>query len=215
MRGTIHQRGAVSTKSSEWQNPHVPSEPTWDVALLFPEQGTWSEEEYLALEGNRLIEFSHGYVEILPMPVDSHQAIVGFIYQALLAISAGAHPGVARFAPLRLRLWPGKFREPDLLFLRAERDALRGQQYWEGADLVVEVVSSDDRRRDLVVKRREYAKAAIPEYWIVDPDAGRIIVLSLRGDSYEVHGEFSRGQDATSCLLDGFAVSVSDAFDAA
>ncbi len=38
-----------------------------------------------------------------------------------------------------------------------------------GADLVVEVVSKNDPKRDLETKLREYAAAGIPEYWIVDP----------------------------------------------
>jgi len=47
-------------------------------------------------------------------------------------------------------------------------DSRRHNKYWEGADLVKEVVSGseDDRQRDLVTKRREYAQAGIPEYWI-------------------------------------------------
>jgi len=32
-------------------------EPAWDVARLFPHQGAWSEQEYLELNGNRLVEF--------------------------------------------------------------------------------------------------------------------------------------------------------------
>ena len=51
-------------------------EPTWDIAKLFPDQGAWSEEEYLMLPGNRLVEFSHGIVEVLPMPSHAHQLIV-------------------------------------------------------------------------------------------------------------------------------------------
>src|SRR5262249_50403680 len=44
--------------------PNTPNvaEPTWDVARLFPDQGTWSEEEYLEMNANRLLEFSHGYL---------------------------------------------------------------------------------------------------------------------------------------------------------
>ena len=44
-------------------------------------------------------------------------------------------------------------------------------KYPSGADLVMEVVSGgrEDRKRDLVTKRRDYARANIPEYWIVDP----------------------------------------------
>ena len=205
----------MDPKQLEWRNPHVSSEPTWDVALLFPEQGTWSEEEYLALAGNHLVEFSHGFVEVLPMPTDSHQAIVAYLYRALLAVVAATQPaGTVRFAPLRLRLWPGKFREPDVMLLRVGNDPRRGAQFWQGADLVVEVVSTEDRRRDLVVKRREYERAGIPEYWIVDPEEQRLTVLHLEGETYAVHGEFVRGQVATSALLDGVQLDVSAALDA-
>jgi Uma2 family endonuclease len=69
----------------------------------------------------------------------------------------------------------------------------------------------DDRRGDLTNKRAEYAAAGIPEYWIVDPEEGRITVLILDGTTYTVHGEFSRGQQATSKLLPGFVVDVASA----
>jgi Uma2 family endonuclease len=184
------------------------------VALLFPTQGSWSEEDYLELRGNRPVEYSHGILEVLPMPTDSHQAIVAYLYSALVAFVSARSLGKVRFAPLRLRLWPGKFREPDLLFLRASHDDKRGDQYWEGADLVVEVVSSDDRRRDLVTKRREYERAAISEYWIVDPDENQVVVLTLSGERYEVHGAFERGAQLTSPLLTGLEIDVAAILDA-
>jgi hypothetical protein len=36
------------------------AEPTWDIAQLFPAQGHWDEDEYLTLEANHLIEYTHG-----------------------------------------------------------------------------------------------------------------------------------------------------------
>lgn len=191
------------------------AEPAWDIALLFPAQGSWSEEEYLELTGNRLVELSHGVVEVLPMPTDSHQAMVAFLYAALHAYVSTRGLGKVRFAPLRLRLAPGKFREPDILFLAVERDHLRGEKYWSGADVVMEVVSDDDRQRDLVTKRREYAAAGIDEYWIVDPLEQRITVLCREGDGYVEHGAFVRGQRASSRRLPGFALTVTDVLTAA
>jgi hypothetical protein len=89
------------------------------LTQLLPDQGAWSEEEYLWLtdHSSRLVEFSDGFVEVLPMPTDRHQAILGFLY---LTFHLFLYPrgGKVRFAPLRLRLWAGKFREPDLLLLR-------------------------------------------------------------------------------------------------
>ena len=78
----------------------------------------------------------------------------------------------------------------------------------------MEVVSPDDPQRDTVTKRREYAQAGIPEYWIVDPSDMSITVLTLRGQEYALHGEFVAGESATSVLLDRFTVEVSSVFSA-
>src|SRR5438445_1732306 len=92
------------------------AEPTWEVAYLFPTQGNWSEEDYLALGGNQLVEFSHGFLEILPMPTTSHQLLVVYLYRLVLAFTASRGLGTVLVAPLRVRLWRGKFREPDIVF---------------------------------------------------------------------------------------------------
>ena len=63
-------------------------------------------------------------------------------------------------------------------------------------------------------KRREYAQAGIPEYWIVNPQTETITVLKLERTKYTEHGVFARGAQATSALLPEFAVSVDEVFDA-
>jgi Uma2 family endonuclease len=194
----------MSTKATSSEG-----EPVWDIARLFPEQGAWSEEEYLALETNRLVEFSHGTIDVLPMPTEAHQAIVAFMFEALLLFARPKGLGKVVFAPFRVRLWPGKVREPDLAFMLAQHASRRHNEYWDGADLLVEVVSDNDRRRDLETKRREYAQAAIPEYWIVDPRDQVITVLTLdEAGNYEERGRFETGSRAESALLPGFAVDV-------
>ena len=150
-----------------------PSTEQWvhDLASLLPAQGDWSEADYLWLtqHTNRLVEYGDGRLEILPMPTDRHQTIVLYLYAIFLAWMQPRR-GKVLVAPLRLRLAPARYREPDVLLLLAADDPRRQDACWEGADLVLEVVSPDDRRRDLVLKRAEYAAAAIPEYWIVDPE---------------------------------------------
>lgn len=192
-------------------------EPVWEIASLFPNQGHWSEEEYLALETSHFIEFSDSYIEVLPMPTLLHQMIVAFLYQALFQFTQKNQAGTVLFAPLPVRLRPQKYREPDIVFLTTERlENLKGD-YPEGADLVMEVVSGgkEDRDRDLVTKRKEYAQAGISEYWIVDPKYKRITVLSLGQDTYLEHGKFEADDTATSVLLAGFTVAVNDVFAAA
>jgi Uma2 family endonuclease len=120
------------------------------------------------------------------------------------------------FAPLPVWLMPKEIREPDLIFNFTGKHLAKNKKYYEGADLVMEVVSESnrDRKRDYEEKRRDYAKAKILEYWIVDPFERRIMVLTLQGQQYVEHGVFANGGSATSRLLDGFAVDVNAVFDA-
>ena len=192
-----------------------PGTPAWDVALLFPLQGSWTESDYLELGTNRLVEFSDGSIEVLPMPTKLHQRIVRALF-VLLQQFVSAHPtGEVFFAPLPIRLWPGKFREPDLVYVRPERGEYGGQP--EGADLVVEVLSpgEENRRRDLETKPPEYARAGIAEYWIVDPEQEQLTVLVLDGPSYREHGVFGASDVATSVVLSGLSFPVGDVFAAA
>ena len=186
--------------------------PSWQVAQLFPTEGQWSEGDYLLLPTKRLVELSNGSLEVLPAPTRIHQQIVAFLYQALLTHARAKELGSVYFAPLPLRLWEGKYREPDVIFVSAHnKKALEGE-YLQGADLVMEVVSSRDALRDYRIKRREYARARIAEYWIADSGKGALTILRLKGTSYVIHGTFRKGQRAASALLPGFTVGVEDVF---
>jgi len=182
---------------------------------LAPLQGLWTEQQYLRLteQTNHLIEFTDGSIEVLPMPTSRHQTILLLLYERF---KTAVQPigGKVLVAPLRLRLRPGKFRDPDILLLRSAGDPRYQDAFWLGADLVVEVVSPDRPERDTEEKVRDYAEAGIPEYWIVNPLDETVTVLTLEEHAYALHGIFHRGQRAISKLLDGFGIEVDDIFDA-
>lgn len=52
-------------------------------------------------------------------------------------------------------------------------------------NLVVEVVSPNQDKRDYRYKRSEYAARQIPEYWIVDPILNKVTILELVEGLYE------------------------------
>ena len=124
--------------------------------------------------------------------------------------------GAVRTAGMRLRLWDQKYREPDILLLRDRDSRLRQKKFWDGADLAIEIVSEslEDRERDLVTKRPEYARSGIEEYWIVDPEQETVTVLNLGEDVYTEGAVFVRGDTATSSQLPEFALPVSEILDA-
>lgn len=196
---------------------YMEGDPVWELAYLYPYQGRWAVEDYLALDTGHLVEYSNGYLEFPPMPTMAHQDIVSFLH-ALLKVFIQKHQlGKVYFAPVPVRLGEQEYREPDVFFVSTAKVLEAAGKYPSGADLVMEVVSGSpaDRDRDLVRKRRDYAQAGIPEYWIVDPQEEVIYVLRLEGKEYAEHGRFVTGDTANSALLPGFSVPVGEVWAAA
>ncbi len=209
----------MNTLTYDADSPNRPKskigDPTWEMTLFFPRQGEWTEEDYLSLGTNWMIEFCDGCLEVLPMPTILHQLIVGFLHSRLKSfLESQQIQGRALFAPLPVRLRSGKFREPDIVYLNPRQlQNVAGQP--EGADFVIEVVSegADNRRRDLETKPREYAAAQISEFWIVDPQEQKVTILVLDGKEYRQHATVCRGQTAESVFFPGFSIRVDEVFD--
>src|SRR5438105_7863562 len=138
---------------------------------ILPPQGRWSEQEYLVLTDHRtrLIEFTDGFLEPLPIPTDKHQSLLKFLFVAFFHFFEVSRGGNVQFAPLRLQVRQGKFREPDLVLLLSATDPRRQDRFWLGADLALDVVSEDKPERDLIYKRGDYSEARVPEYLVVNP----------------------------------------------
>lgn len=193
--------------------PHLsPGGPEWNVALFFPPRGEWTEADYLALPTNLGAELVDGCLELLPVPTESHQDIAAFLYEALKAFVRVGRLGKVLFMGIPVRVVRKRMRQPDVVFMRRENANRRREQFWDGADLAIEVVSPTGRERDLVEKRQDYARAGIGEYWIVDPQHQRIHVLQLDGKRYREAGVYGVSDTAASVTLPGFEVSVAAVF---
>jgi Uma2 family endonuclease len=210
-------RVADSTDAQSAGRVSQRGDPSWEIAYFFPRQGDWTEQDFLAFEASNFpIELVDGCLEFLPMPTYLHQRLVRYLFLQLDRAAQSTRRGQASFAPCPIRLWEGRFREPDLFFLSSARVARR-EDPPQGAEIVVEVLSQGqpNRDRDLINKRIDYAKAQIPEYWIVDPEQATVTVLTLNGSEYAVHGEFNRGMTATSIYLPEFTANVEELFQSA
>ncbi len=201
-------------KTADYPIRSKPGEPAWELATLYPPQGHWSVDAYLAIETNRLIEYDHGVLEFLTMPTRTHQQIVWYLIQLLkAAVVPGG--GEAFFAPIRMRISAEVVREPDLMAFLDKNDSRAAEKYFTGADLVMEVVSesADDRKRDYIDKRKDYQAAGISEYWIVDPIERKVTVLALRKGKYVEHCVVKDGQTAESALVAGLKTEVTSIFN--
>jgi Uma2 family endonuclease len=183
------------------------------VADLFPPQGQWSEVDYFALpDTNRLVELSEGRLIMPPHPTYAHQEALKRLFLRLNTLVEEKELGIVEVAPLPVRLWPGKVREPDIFFLAKEHADRVGEQYFGSPDLIIEVTSPGTRETDRGEKYFEYARAGVQEYWLVDPDKQTIEVYVLKKSVYEPLGRFGPGERVCSELLPGFEVEVDEVF---
>jgi Uma2 family endonuclease len=137
----------------------------------------WTYEEFAKLpdDGNRY-EVIGGELYVTPQGTPLHQKIAFRIGIELQTFVQAHHLGEV-FPPVDVLFSEGNYVAPDLAFVRRERMEIVTRRGTEAApDLVVEVLSPSTASRDRRVKRRLYADFGVPEYWIVDPDKGRIEV---------------------------------------
>ncbi|GBC84997.1 hypothetical protein HRbin11_01437 [bacterium HR11] len=181
------------------------------VAELFPSQGEWGEEDYFSLpDTHRYVELSEGRLIVPPHPTYSHQNALKRLFVRLNAFVEEHQLGVVQLAPLPVRLWPGKIREPDIFFIAKEHVDRIGEQVCGVPDLVVEVTSPSTLKADRMEKFHEYARAGVREYWLVDPQAHTIEVYTLQQGAYLLRGKWGAGERASSELLSGFTVRVDE-----
>lgn len=79
-------------------------------------------------------------------------------------------------------------------------------------DWVCEVVSPGDPARDTVIKFRDYARAGIPHYWMVDLAAQLVTCLRLSGDHYAVDVEANHSERFCAEPFAGVEISVAQLF---
>ncbi len=164
----------------------------------------WTEEAYLALSSlNHPVELSEGRLVVYDMPTPEHQRIVRRLSRVFEDWVAERGAGEVLFAPMPVRLWPGKFREPDVMVYLTERDDRIGERYGGVPDLIAEVLSQSTQHIDRGIKFTEYAMAGVSEYWLVDPDARSVQVFTLKDGRFVLTGHFGPGQTVHSTLLPG------------
>ncbi len=160
-----------------------------------PKQGEWTYSAYAALDDRQRYEIVNGVLVMPPSPTWSHQEVVLEIASYLRTYIHSAGLGGVFVAPIDVELEPKNVYQPDVVvLLKANRERLRDGHIVGAPDLVVEVASESTRLFDRLIKYEVYARTGIPEYWLVNPEAGIVEVLVLEDGKYQSIGVF-RGQD--------------------
>ena len=154
-------------------------------------------EDYLCgPEEMRRYDILDGEKVYMPDPTMRHQRINFDLARALSECARRTHRGLVIQAPcdVLIRRRPLRTRQPDVLFISAERlggRSLDDPSPLEPApELVVEILSAGDTKSTLSGKLADYRNVGVLECWLVSPHDQTVEVLRFSGDEF-VRGVFS------------------------
>jgi len=168
--------------------------------------------DYMRLDETTRVELIQGEFLMTPSPTYRHQAIVRNLLVLLHSFVTRAGLGQIVPAPLDVILSEHDVVQPDLVFVAADHFDRIKERLHGPPDLAVEILSASNAERDRIVKRDLYRQYGVPEYWIVDPDAQTIEVLSLESGEWRLHGIFGKSEELASPILPGLRLSLEQVF---
>jgi Uma2 family endonuclease len=160
-----------------------------------------SFEEYLGSDPGVLPEGRFEYVDgelVEQMPESSWNDEIA-TYLFLLLVNTGISFRLIKTGTCEIEvIGRPRTRIPDLVILREEhpeltRHRLTITREMPPPQLIAEVISPgiQNRNRDAIDKRLQYAEIKVPEYWLIDPETQTVSVLQLENGQYIEHGVFS------------------------
>lgn len=141
---------------------------------------TWNYARWSQLpdDGNRY-EVIDEVLYLTTAPSFFHQWIISRITRMLQTQIEDTGVGIVAFAPLGV-LMPGCDPvQPDIVVVRTADTGIIHDRRINGVPaLLVEVLSPTSPEKDTEIKRVAYARAGVPEYWIVRPTERDVLVYS-------------------------------------
>ena len=184
--------------------PKVKIKFTYEDYKSLPESET---ERYELLEGELVM---------VPSPSYKHQLTSGNLEFLLRKFVRENDLGIVLNAPFDVvfeEAGEKKVTQPDIFYISKERTHIIGEDEIQGApDLIIEIISPRTKERDRGYKRTLYARHGVKEYWLVDPEAKTVEVLTLGEKGFELVKAYQSTEVLSSPLLPGLMIDLKEVF---
>ncbi|MCR4291807.1 MAG: Uma2 family endonuclease [Candidatus Kuenenia sp.] len=177
------------------------------------EKKKYTYEDYLKTSDDKRYELIDGELLMTPSPVTKHQRISGRIEFILRRFVIENNIGDVFDAPYDVYLDNENVVQPDILFVSKDRLNIIGEKNIQGApDLIIEIISESSAYRDMVLKKKLYARYGVKEYWIVIPEGKEIEVYFLKDSAYQLYATYSNESVLESPLRKDLKIELKEIF---
>ena len=182
---------------------------------------TYTYADYLNWDFDERVELIKGKIfELSPAPAASHQIIAGKMHLKFGSFLENSETCKVFFAPYDVRL-PIKSKKDKDIYTVVQPDlcvvcdpAKRDERGCIGApDIVVEILSPSNNKKELKNKYEVYEESGVKEYWVVIPSEKAITIYVLVDGKYITTRPLFAGDIATSTVLPGFKLDVGNVFE--
>lgn len=177
------------------------------------EKKKYTYEDYLKTPEDERYELIEGELLRTPAPIPRHQRISRELEFELLRFVKANDLGEVIYAPCDVYLDNENVVQPDILFISKERLSIIGEKNIQGApDIVIEIISENTAYRDLVQKKKLYARFGVKEYWIVIPGEELMEVYILKDNIYMLYKTYSKNDTLESPYLRDLKIGLKSIF---
>jgi Uma2 family endonuclease len=155
--------------------------------IVRPPPGTATEADVIRLmeaPRKRLCELIDGV--LVEKPMGFRESMLAFaLGSALREFTIPRNLGMIAGPDGTIRLWPGRVRIPDVVYVSWDRlpgRRLPDQPIPEIApDIAVEILSESNTKKEMEIKRDEYFRVGVRLVWEVDPEERTVAVYTTPG----------------------------------
>lgn len=183
------------------------------MAPVVADKKKYTYEDYLKTPEDKRYELIEGELLMTPSPIPQHQRISRKIEFILEKFVTENNLGEVFYAPCDVYFDAENVIQPDILFISKDRLDIIGEKNIQGApDFVIEIISESSAYRDMVQKKKLYAKFGVKEYWIVIPDEGLVEMYILKDNTYQPYKTYTKDDILESPYLKGLKIELKAIF---
>ncbi len=184
--------------------------------------GVYSYADYLSWKIEQALEIIKGKIFKMAAPNTKHQVLSRELTLAL-GLHFKKHPCELYIAPFDVRLFNKKKSlkadkdiftviQPDLCVI-CDLEKIDTKGCLGAPDLIIEILSPGNSKREMKIKKDLYAEAGVREYWIVDPNTETITRFNLeQNDIYGHPYIFLSDEVMPSIIFPDFSLALTELF---